>query len=451
MPANAESPANARPEYPASFRARRGLNWGTLGLMYASFYLCRYNFRWAVPDMRTQYGLDYADITLILGCWSWAYGVGQLVNGLFTDRIGGKRGMLIGAAGMILANLAFGASSAVGSFTTFTVIWIVNGYMQAFGAPGMVKINAAWFTRAERGTFSGIFGLVIQMGQVTINKLAPALLSGFTIALWTVPALHWRWLFWIPPMIAAAVCVLVYVVAKETPEEAGYPGVHPNEEATTSESVRVSLKESFFTIVKHPLVWFYAVAYACTGAVRHGADHLALLYFVDELKLDRKDDALIWTLQIMPLVAVLGSFGAGWISDRLFRSMRAPVAMGLYFTETLVILAAILLVVLLGIKSILLSCFFLVMISLTANSTHSIVGTAAPMDIGGRKMAGFALGLVDSFQYFGSGIALPIMGWLLDKYGWGTWFPAMAGFGFVGGIAMWFVQRRQKSLAASGG
>lgn len=419
--------------------------------MYASFYMCRYNFRWATPDLRKEFGYDYSDITTILSCWAWAYGVGQLVNGLFTDRIGGKRGMLIGAFGVIAANVAFGAASTTGSFATFTAIWIVNGYMQAFGAPGMVKINAAWFTKSERGTFAGIFGLIIQSGLVGINKLAPALLSGFTLALWTMPSLHWRWLFWIPPMFVAVISVLAWFVAEETPEQAGYPNVHPGETATTSDAVRTSLSESFLTIAKHPLVWFYAVAYACTGAVRHGADHLALLYFVDELKLDRQAAELQWTLQLMPVFAVVGSFSSGFISDKFCKSRRAPVAMFLYFLETAAILSAILLIAGLGFKHILLSCFFLVLISLTANSTHSIVGVAAPMDIGGRRMTGFALGVIDSFQYFGAGIALPVMGWLLDHYGWGTWFPAMAGFGAIGGIAMYFVMRRQRRLAVSGG
>src|SRR5947209_15982503 len=50
------------------------------------------------------------------------------------------------------------------------------------------------------------------------------------------------------------------------------------------------------------------------------------------------------------------------------------------------------------------------------NATHSLVGTAAPMDIGGRKMAGFASGVIDSFQYYGAAIVLPISGWLIDHY-----------------------------------
>src|SRR2546421_8745911 len=182
----AAAPASSLVNCPRGFRKSRGLNWFTLGLMYASFYMCRYNFRWATPDIRKEYNLDYEQITLIVGYWSWAYGIGQLINGLFTDRIGGKKAMFIGVVGTIAANLVFGAASTTGNFTTFSIIWAVNGYMQAFGAPGMIKINAAWFSKEERGTFSGIYGFMIQLGQFGINKLAPALLAGFTLALWTV-------------------------------------------------------------------------------------------------------------------------------------------------------------------------------------------------------------------------------------------------------------------------
>ncbi len=40
-----------RIQYPPGFRARRGLNWVVLGATYSSFYMCRYNFRFATPGM----------------------------------------------------------------------------------------------------------------------------------------------------------------------------------------------------------------------------------------------------------------------------------------------------------------------------------------------------------------------------------------------------------------
>ena len=60
---------------------------------------------------------------------------------------------------------------------------------------------------------------------------------------------------------------------------------------------------------------------------------------------------------------------------------------------------------------------FLVLISFTANSTHSILGTAAAMDIGGAKMSGFASGVIDSFQYFGGSLAGYFLGALLEEAG----------------------------------
>jgi sugar phosphate permease len=69
------------------------------------------------------------------------------------------------------------------------------------------------------------------------------------------------------------------------------------------------------------------------------------------------------------------------------------------------------------------------------------------MDIGGRRMSGFALGVIDSFQYYGSAVALPLTGRLIDAYGWSVWYPTMAGFGFLGGCAMLLVMRKQQLLA----
>jgi OPA family glycerol-3-phosphate transporter-like MFS transporter len=447
----APSPST-RNKYPSGFRPRRGLNWVSLGLMYASYYVCRYNFRFATPGMVDEYGFNKFQISGILGAWSVAYGTGQLVNGLITDRIGGKKAMLIGATATILINLIYGFASFAGTFSTFALIWLMNGYFQSFGAPGMIKINAAWFNRNERGTFAGIFGFMIQLGQVSIGALAPIILAGFTIGTWTVARGDWRWLFRIPPLITAACAIIMAICAKETPEEAGWPGLIHDEVDGTG-GVRISIAECFKRVFTHPLIWFYAVAYACTGAVRSSSDQLAVLFFDEVLKLrmENQPAAEIFTVTYaVPMVAVIGSLASGIISDKFFRGHRSPVAMVLYFLQAVLIgLAAVVFysgAIRPGSVGVFLGCLFLILISLMVNSTHSLVGAAAPMDIGGRKMAGFASGVIDSFQYYGMTIFLPATGWLIDHYGWGVWFPTMAGFGIAGGVAMLLVMRKQRAL-----
>ena len=77
------------------------------------------------------------------------------------------------------------------------------------------------------------------------------------------------------------------------------------------------------------------------------------------------------------------------------------------------------------------------------------------MDIGGKKMAGFAAGVIDSFQYYGGALSLMITGRVLDAtkehYGYTFWYAIMAGFCVLGGIAMLLVMRRQRKLHRDAG
>src|ERR1700691_4279248 len=108
-----------RPKYPRGFRPRRGLNWISLGLLYTSFYMCRYNLSIANKAISVQYGFNKAQMGWIITVTSLAYALGQVINGLITDHIGGKKAMLIGAAGTVVMNILFGAASFAGLLGLF--------------------------------------------------------------------------------------------------------------------------------------------------------------------------------------------------------------------------------------------------------------------------------------------------------------------------------------------
>ena len=425
-----------RPKYPSGFRARRGLNWGFLGLLYTSFYMCRYNLSIANKSISEQFDFSRAEMGYIITTALFAYACGQIINGLLTDHIGGKRAMLIGAAGTIVMNLLFGAASFAGMLGLFVAIRGVDGYLQAFGAPGMVKINTAWFNHRERGKFSGIFGFMINLGRLGIFTLGPALLAGFTVlGLINIPPLHWRWLFWTPSMICAVVAVGMALTVKETPEEAGFHGVIRDDTGPAEAGVTAAFAQVIRVILSNPAVWITACAYACTGAVRQAVDQWFPRYMQDLYHVDLQSVRFQFLAFLIPFVASAGSLIAGYVSDTIFKGKRAPVAAVLYFLETAIILLAA------QFHSANAAILFLVLISFTANSTHSILGSAAPMDIGGRRMAGFALGLIDSFQYFGGSLAGYFLGNLLDR-SLGNYFYFMAPFGVIGGLLMLTIRGR---------
>jgi len=295
-------------------------------------------------------------------------------------------------------NVIFGFASFWGLLWMFVTIRGIDGYLQAFGAPGMVKINAAWFGQRERGRFAGIFGFMINLGRFGIFKLGPALLAGFVfLGLWQIPPLHWRWLFWVPAGITAVVAICMAFIVKDTPEQAGFPGPNPEEVANDA---RLSFKTVFVTIASNPVVWVVACAYACTGAVRQGIDQWFPRFMREAYHVDFQSAQFQLVGFLIPFVGSAGSLVSGYVSDTLFQGRRAPVAAGLYFIETAIILLAAQFHTVNG------AVVFLVLISFAANATHSILGTAAAMDIGGAKMAGFATAVIDSFQYFGGSLAV---------------------------------------------
>lgn len=431
--------------HPPGFRLRRGRNWFFLGLTYASYYFNRYNLSFASPALCKEFGFNNKQYGLISTGRNWAYAIGQFWNGLLADTLGGKRAMALGGYGTAVLNVLFGLGAyhrmlgpVFGTLGWFVAIRSIDGYIQAFGAPGMVKMNTAWFARAERGRFAGIFGLMINLGRFINNTASPWILAGFTI--WRIHVAPGRWdlVFFIPAAFCVITTTIMLVMCKNTPEEAGWKNAVPHEPGEDEEPI--SLSVVFSTILRNKFVWLAAWAYFCTGVVRYGIDDWFPKFFVEARKIPFDSAQFKWFAFLIPAVATLGSIISGYVSDLCFAGRRAPVAAVLYFSEAVIILIGAQATETWAI------CLALILTAFTCNATHSILGAAAAMDIGGRKMAGFAAGVIDSWQYIGAGLAGIGLGYLIDKFGWDAWLYSMAGFGILGGllmIVMWVFESRE--------
>ena len=435
--------------HPPGFRRRRGRNWFFVGLTYASYYFNRYNLSIGSKAFCETFGFSNQDYGLIQSGRNWSYAIGQFWNGLISDRIGGRMSMAIGGYGTAVMNVLFGLGwyyqllgPVFGTLAWFVALRSIDGYLQAFGAPGMVKMNTAWFARPERGRFAGIFGLMINLGRFINNTVTPILLAGFTIWSYQVPENSWQFIFFVPAVVVTVVTTVMLLMVRNTPEEAGFAGAIKREAIDGDDSEVLPLKYVFKTILSKPMVWLTAWAYFCTGVVRYGIDDWFPKYFQEVQHVSLTSATFQITAWMIPIVATLGSICSGYISDLVFKGRRAPVAAFLYFVETGIILVGA------QATSLWAVCTALILISFTCNATHSILGTAAAMDLGGRKMAGFAAGVIDSWQYIGAGLAGVGLGALIDHFGWDAWLYSMAGFGmFGGGLMLLMVKMERRHVA----
>jgi OPA family glycerol-3-phosphate transporter-like MFS transporter len=118
---------------------------------------------------------------------------------------------------------------------------------------------------------------------------------------------------------------------------------------------------------------------------------------------------------------------AGWMSDKIFGSRRAPVAGIMYGT---LLIAVITMIFALHDTPNLLGAIVFV-ISIAVIGTHGMLSGTATMDFGGRKAAATAVGLIDGLVYLGTGIQSISLGYITSA-NWQFWPVFLIPFAAIG-------------------
>jgi len=368
-----------------AFRWRRFLNWFPMGLTYALLYMGRYNLtvsKNALGELMTK-----EDFGIIFGVGTVVYAAAFLLNGPLVDRIGGRKGLLIGALGAAAANLAMGLylGHVLGAGTAdnhairkmFMLLYGLNMYFQSYGAVAIVKVNSFWFHVRERGGFSGIFGTMISSGiflAFTVNGWILDLAAGDGSQAGAA-----KWVFFTPAALLFLFFLIEAALLRDRPGLAGFEDFDTGDASSGEEGVRVPVLHLMKRIVTNPIILTVALIEFCTGILRNGVMHwfpiyakevwalpshhlfrhgnwenpylllvafgaAAVLFFAGSrlrggrrgvLLVSGAAVALVPFLQggwggILFVAGVIGANVAGWVSDLFFQSRRAPVAGILY-------------------------------------------------------------------------------------------------------------------------
>src|SRR5579862_7965988 len=76
------------------FRSRRNQNWIVLGVMYAFFYMTRYNFAAVMVNLSATFGWTNTQLGVFETMMPLVYGLSVVFNGPIADRVGGKKSFL---------------------------------------------------------------------------------------------------------------------------------------------------------------------------------------------------------------------------------------------------------------------------------------------------------------------------------------------------------------------
>jgi OPA family glycerol-3-phosphate transporter-like MFS transporter len=410
----------------ADYRRRRFSNWFPLGITYATYYMGRYNLNVSSTTMMEKFHLSKADFGIIATAGFWTYALAVAFNGPLADRIGGKKSILIGAAGACALNLIIGLLFLNGWQTKIIVgmslLYSVNMYFQSFGALSVVKVNAPWFHVQERGIFGGVFGMMISSGYFL----------ALTVGGWILSWMEWYWVFLIPSFLLAVMFVVDLVLVKDRPSQAGFPDLDTGD--ATSKDADKDKPVDFGYLVRrvftNPVILTIIAAEFCTGFVRQGV----VLWFVPFLKEVHHIEygTTLFSIASIGITVggILGGLLCGYLSDNLFGSRRPPVAFIFYLGQIVALVA-------LGQStSPLMAALLIPFTCMWIFGVHGMLSATSAMDFGGTKAAATVAGICDGVQYVASGLTGFALGGALDKYGWGMWTWMIVPFSVVGALLM---------------
>ncbi|MGA9116296.1 MAG: MFS transporter [Bacteroidota bacterium] len=433
-----------RPVHSAAFRRRRALNWLPLGLTYAFLYMARYNLtvsKNALGDLMSKeaFGIIFAAGTI-------TYAFSFLINGPVTDRIGGKRAMLIGSGGAAVMNLLLGVlvygilrlKWDVNLTLAFSVLYALNMYFQSYGAVAIVKVNASWFHVRERGVFGGIFGVLISLGLYFAFDWSQAVVN-LTERLNPDQPQYWL-VFFIPGAILLFWVLVDAILLRDRPAQAGYADFDTGDASSGESEAPIPLRDLLVRIFTHPVIITVGLIEFCTGVLRNGVMHWFPIFAKEQIKAGAAHAGAWdfwlnnWGLLLM-LAGASGGMLAGWMSDRLFSSRRAPVA-GIFYMMLLLAVSGMAFAVwghptTLGL--------LVTVVSIAVIGTHGMLSGTATMDFGGRRAAGTAVGLIDGLVYLGTGVQSLALGYITtrDWQYWPVFLIPFAAIGILLTIRIW--------------
>ncbi len=305
------------------------MRWLIIGMAFlgtAINYIDRANLGVAEVMIRAELGLTKGQMGLILSAFFFTYAFGQLPAGWIVDRIGAR----LTYTGACLWWSFFTALTAAGTgFRSLFALRLCLGLGEAGAYPSNAKATSEWFPRKERGVASSIFDSGSRIGTALSLPLVSAILYYF----------GWRWSFVVSGVIGVIWASLWYAFYRR-PEE--HPWVTPEElkyiqdggARSESKEAEISAQMRWRDLFAYRTVWGMALGFFCLSFVIY----FYITWFPTYLREARGFTAMqVGTLgMIPPLIASVGGWCGGLLSDRLYRrgmsltaARKIPIVLGM--------------------------------------------------------------------------------------------------------------------------
>ena len=362
-------------------------------LAYTAAYVGRLNFSASIVGIIADLGATKAQAGLVSSCFFFAYGAGQLVNGILSKRYNTKIMVFISLACSAVLNILM---PLFGSISAMKYIWLLNGAFQSILWSSLIK------------TISGF---------VSDKKLPGAILAmsttvaAGTFAAYGISALSIKSGFWQASFYSAAIILLV--------SSALWLALYENPSVIKSD-IQSTPKGSKSKIAKPVLAALITTALAGVAGsfIKDGINTWVPSILLEVF--DFTPSISIMLTLLLPLVSTLGAAVAKKIHEKMFSHSAMNM---IFFSISAFLCFGILLSLKIHSVVAIMACFILV--ACLMSMINNVITSMFALDYRNVLDAGFAAGLLNTFCYIGSTVTSYTLGAVSQTKGWNDVFILM--------------------------
>lgn len=360
---------------------------------YTCAYVARLNYNASMVEILSQLGTSKEEAGAVSSFFFFAYGAGQLVNGLLSKRYNTRYSVAVALAASCVINLLMTFTQEIDAMK---YLWFFNGVFQSVLWSSLIKTLSDNLDDSKLSKAVMVMSTTVASGTFTAYGLA---------ALFSYLKLRWTSIFYVAAAVVGVVAVLWFLGMGAVENSQ-----HRNARAKTTTRNNLSLTPLFAV----------SVAVILVSAISNGFIKDGITTWVPSILKEEFGVPSSLSIIITLALPVLSILGTTLVNILHKREKNENALNGIFYFGAVILTLLIILTV--NLKSVPLTLALFGGIACLMSAVNNVITSVVPLYSRDKIDSGLSAGLLNTFCYVGSTMSTSLLGRIADTKGWNDVF-----------------------------
>lgn len=360
---------------------------------YTAAYVARLNYNASMVEILSQLGTTKEAAGTVSSFFFFAYGAGQLINGLLSKRYNTKYSVTIALVASCIINFSMTFCDGI---EVMKYLWFFNGVFQSILWSSLIKTLSDNLADDKLSRAVMVMSTTVASGTFAAYGLA---------ALFSALKMSWTSIFYVASAVVGVVAILWFL---------GMSTIQKSKKEITSAEKQTKKKLSLTP------VFVFSIVVILISAVTNGFIKDGVTTWVPSILKEEFGVPSSLSIIVTLLLPVLSIFGASLVKVLHKKHKNENVLNGIFYLAAMLLSGLIILT--LNLKSVPLTLALFGGIACLMAAVNNVITSVVPLYSRDKIDSGLSAGLLNTFCYVGSTLSTSLLGKIADTKGWNDVF-----------------------------